>query len=69
LPFGGQETTVKLSDERPPQIPAGWDRNFNSQALEIVDENTNPVFQIRYDSPTQIEVYGIFVNDYPLTDF
>jgi hypothetical protein len=63
LPSGDGPTTVKMSDEWPPQIPAGWDKNFNSQEFEIVDEETNPVFQIRYDNPTQIEVFGIFVSE------
>lgn len=63
LPFGGEESTVKMSDEWPIQLPSGWDRNFDSKSLEIVDDKTNPVFQVRYDSPIKIEVYGIFVNE------
>jgi hypothetical protein len=58
LPFGGPETTVKMNNEWPINIPAGWDRNFDANSLEIVNETTNPVFQICYDSPAKIRVYG-----------
>lgn len=63
LPFGEAETTVKMNDEWPPKIPPGWDKNFDSKEFEMVDEGTNPVFQIRYNSPTSIEVYGVFVSE------
>jgi hypothetical protein len=40
--------------------PPNWDRNSNQQALEIVDENQIPVFQLYYKTPTHIVVNGIF---------
>jgi hypothetical protein len=60
-PTGSPAGTVQLNDEWPPDIPAGWDRNFNANTFEIVDNTQIPVFQIRYDSANRIEVYGIFV--------
>ena len=38
----------------------GWDRNFDSTALEVVNESKSPVFQLIYDNPFKIVVNGIF---------
>ncbi|HUB86449.1 MAG TPA: hypothetical protein VMB22_01045 [Verrucomicrobiae bacterium] len=59
--FGDAEQTVEMNDEWPTKIPDGWDRNFNANSFEIVDERKLPVFQVRYDTPNTIEIYGIFV--------
>ena len=37
-----------------------WDRNFDSVALEIVDENKFPVFQLIYESSYHIVINGLF---------
>ncbi len=59
--FGDASQTVEMNNEWPATIPDKWDRNFNESSFEIVDNNTNPVFQIRYDAPNAIEIYGVFV--------
>ena len=59
--FGDAEQTVEMNNEWPPKIPDGWDRNFNANSFEIVDEKMLPVFQVRYNSPNAIEINGIFV--------
>ncbi|MGO8667648.1 MAG: hypothetical protein ACLQUW_05730 [Desulfobaccales bacterium] len=40
--------------------PPLWDKNSNKDALEVVDENNNPVFQIIYRSQSQVIINGIF---------
>lgn len=40
--------------------PPNWDRNFSPQALEIVESNQSPVFQMIYKTPSHIAVNGIF---------
>jgi len=37
-----------------------WDHNSSKQALEVVDADQNPVFQMIYRSPTHIKIDGIF---------
>jgi hypothetical protein len=60
-PTGDSISDVKLNNEWPTQIPDNWDRNFNSNSFEIVDDKRLPVFQIRYNSAYNVEIYGIFV--------
>lgn len=59
--FGDAATTVQMNDEWPIHLPQGWDRNFNGNSFEIVDEKELPVFQVRYESANVIDVNGIFV--------
>ncbi len=42
------------------KLPPKWDMNFNSNALEIVTENNNPIYQVYYRRPDQVIVNGIF---------
>jgi len=42
------------------QPPPGWDRNFDDDALEFVDQNQNPVLQLIYESATDIRISGRF---------
>jgi hypothetical protein len=37
-----------------------WDRNFDSGALEVVNESKTPIFQLIYQNPYKIIVNGIF---------
>jgi hypothetical protein len=37
-----------------------WDRNFDKSALEIVDENQNPILQVIWKTPSHLVVNGIF---------
>jgi hypothetical protein len=41
--------------------PTGWDKNSDSSALEIVDADLNPVFQMIYSSNYSILINGIFI--------
>ena len=40
--------------------PPNWDRNSSATALEVVNENLVPVFQLIFRSPSQIQINGIF---------
>jgi hypothetical protein len=40
--------------------PLDWDRNSNDSALEIVDEDAKPMFQLVYLTPEHILIKGIF---------
>lgn len=42
-------------------LPSGWDFNSTSRALEIVNENNVPIYQLIYKTPNHIEINGIFV--------
>jgi hypothetical protein len=41
-------------------MPANWDRNYNSNAFEIVGPDQLPIFQEIYSLPEHIIVNGIF---------
>jgi hypothetical protein len=41
-------------------MPAGWDLNSNLNALEIVNERGNAIFQLYYKSPSHLVVNAIF---------
>lgn len=41
-------------------VPAGWDLNSNLNALEIVNERGNAVFQLYYKSPSHLVMNAIF---------
>ena len=45
------------------KIPPTWDRNFNSNAFEIVDEQNMPMLQEYYKRPDVVVIRGIFVNN------
>jgi hypothetical protein len=38
----------------------GWDKNYNREALEIVDEKHKPMFQLIYKTESHIVINGIF---------
>jgi hypothetical protein len=61
-PFGDSERPLKMNNQWPIEIPSGWDRNFDSQRFEIVDDRALPVLQVRYDSPSYVVVNGVFVS-------
>jgi hypothetical protein len=39
---------------------SGWDKNFNREAFEVVDDKSRPVFQYIYKKKNHIIVKGIF---------
>ncbi|MDB6065561.1 MAG: hypothetical protein JWR26_1769 [Pedosphaera sp.] len=59
-PFGNEKRNILMSDDLDSQLPRLWDRNYNSNKFEIVNEFTNPVFQVIYKKPNEIQVNGIF---------
>ncbi len=42
--------------------PSAWDRNFSSNAVEIVDANQRPIFQMIRKRANLIQVAGLFVS-------
>jgi hypothetical protein len=53
--------SLKLSGNKiEGHLPALWDINSDSTAIEIVDNNEVPIYQIIYRRPDVVEVYGIF---------
>jgi hypothetical protein len=70
----GNHLYVDIAVYRGPNLPAvelkkgaftvdipGWDRNSDRKALEVVNERQIPVFQIVYDTPSDISIRGILV--------
>ena len=47
-------------DSISPQLPQKWDMNTSSNALEIVNENGTPVFQLFYRRPDEVAINGVF---------
>ncbi|MGA2152483.1 MAG: hypothetical protein ABSG48_10075 [Geobacteraceae bacterium] len=43
--------------------PQGWDHNSTSRAVEVVNQDGNPVFQLIFLSPSHVSVAGIFYTD------
>ncbi len=37
-----------------------WDTNYSDNAVEVVDQNQVPMFQMVFESPTKIRVNGVF---------
>ena len=38
-PIGGEMRKIEMNNEWDTKIPTGWDRNFNANAFEIVNES------------------------------
>jgi hypothetical protein len=55
----GHGSVEIIKNELHKNIPE-WDRCFDATALEVVDENFVPVFQMTYTTPNDIVIYGIF---------
>jgi len=43
------------------KLPSDWDVNSNDKAVEVVDERLRPVFQMIYETPMALQIYGVFV--------
>lgn len=54
------QPAVVLQSNRITLNPGNWDRNMNESALEVVDDNYNPMFQLVYLRPGQIKINGLF---------
>src|SRR5204862_5425741 len=61
MPFRTESRIVSMSDEMDSPIPPTWDRNFSSNAFEVVREDGKPVLQVFYTRPNQVRVNGIFI--------
>jgi hypothetical protein len=42
-------------------LPLGWMSNNNDVALEVVNQDEHPIFQMYYDGPDKIVINGIIV--------
>jgi hypothetical protein len=54
------KSPIEIKDNEFVVRPPDWDKNSNQNALEVVDRNNKPVFQLIYKSPTAIQINGIF---------
>ena len=61
VPFGNGLRKLIMSDDWDSEIPRECDRNFSSNAFEIINEAGRPVLQVFYRRSNEIEVSGIFV--------
>ena len=59
--YGGKsEPPIEIvRNEFKVRIP-GWDKNYNLEALEFVDKEYNPMFQLIYKTKSHIVIKGIF---------
>ena len=51
---------IKVRGDKVSQIPPLWDMNHNSNAVEIVNESSTPIYQVFYKQPDHVRVLGIF---------
>ena len=42
-------------------LPPSWDMNFDANAIEIVNNDEVPIYQIIYKRPDVMEIYGVFL--------
>lgn len=61
VPFDNERSSISMSDSLDSQLPARWDRNYTSNAFEIVREDMLPVLQVFYKRANEIQVNGIFI--------
>jgi hypothetical protein len=55
----GRPTLELKKNEFVDRTPSGWDRNFSDAAIEVVNEDSVPMFQLIYETPSRIRVAGI----------
>jgi hypothetical protein len=62
LPLGAStnQVPIMMNDDLDTKLPADWDRNYNSNAYEIVDEQGLPLLQLIYKRPDIVRINGIF---------
>lgn len=53
---------IDIDNEGRKSLPFYWDRNDTTNAFEIMDQNTNPVFQLIYEQPNRIRFSGIIMS-------
>jgi hypothetical protein len=52
--------TISIKHNEFSQPPPGWDRNFDDQALEFVDEHQRALLQLVFNGESNVSVRGIF---------
>lgn len=60
LYYAPDEPPLELTHNELGGTPRKWDRNFDDSALEIVDENLVPRFQLIYKDARTVLVRGVF---------
>jgi hypothetical protein len=58
---GPGEPPIEVKGSEFEVLPEGWDKNSNSNALEVVNTKDAPIFQLIRKSPTHIVVNGLFL--------
>jgi len=51
---------LQIRGNEPPELPVGWDFNRDALALEIVNAQKQPIFQMYYDTPFHMVLNGKF---------
>jgi hypothetical protein len=59
--YSGHSVPVQLKGNKLISYPPSWDYNSNEHAIEIVNHELIPVFQVIYNRPNHIIINGIFV--------
>jgi hypothetical protein len=59
---GKNKPIIKISKNKMSLLPHKWDYNSTNKALEVVNENKIPVYQLIYLEPNHISISGIFVS-------
>lgn len=62
-PFQNEKHKFIIGDDLDSQLPALWDRNYTSNAFEVVREDGLPVLQVIYKRANDVQVKGIFIVD------
>lgn len=58
--YGGTgKTPIEIVHNEFTVRKSGWDKNFNREAFEVVDDKLNPIFQLVYKTKANIVVTGI----------
>lgn len=56
----GDQYEVELIQNEFTVRPREWDRNFNDEALEVIDNTGRPILQVYYKSANEIVINGVF---------
>jgi hypothetical protein len=57
--YGGlSRAAIQLVHNKVVGLPRNWDANFDNEAIEIVDEKKQPVFQLEYKDKMYISIRG-----------
>jgi hypothetical protein len=63
IPHEKERKLISMDNALDRHLPPNWDRNFSTNAFEIVREDSTPVLQVIYRRADVIEVYGVFMLD------